>query len=229
MIPFHPKHAALAAMLAVGAVPSQAALIVSEVAPWGSGNSSYAADWFEVTNTGVAAVDVRGWRMDDGSNNFATTVALRGVTSIAAGQSVIFLEGRADGATDAAIDAAFVSAWFGANAPAGLVIGNYGGSGVGLGTGGDGVNLFKADGTRVTGIRFPDSTSSVGRSFDNASGVENAGVAQLSTIGVNGAFLSFDGSATGSPGAIAAVPEPGTWAFLISGLVLLGAAVLRRA
>jgi uncharacterized protein YjiK len=35
---------------------SVTSLIVSEVSPWSSGNSPYAADWFEVTNTGTQAV-----------------------------------------------------------------------------------------------------------------------------------------------------------------------------
>src|SRR5262249_51829217 len=41
---------------------------VSEVAPWGSGNTPYAADWFEVTNTGILPIDLTNWKMDDSSN-----------------------------------------------------------------------------------------------------------------------------------------------------------------
>ena len=72
--------------------PARASLVISEVAPWGSGNSPYAADWFEVTNTGASAVNLTGWKVDDNSNAFASAVVLNGVTSIAPGESVIFIE-----------------------------------------------------------------------------------------------------------------------------------------
>ena len=224
----NPKTVALAAGLVLTlAMPAFAAaptLIVSEVAPWASGNSSYAADWFELTNTGNTALDIAGWKIDDNSNAFGSSVALRGVTIIAAHASVVFVEGLASGATDATINGNFIAAWFGASAPAGLTIGNYGGSGVGLSSNGDAVNIFSAAGTLVTRIDF--GVSSVGLSFDNAAGLDNAFVTRFSTVGVNGAALSFDGSATGSPGSIGVVPEPETLALMLSGL--LGLALKRR-
>ena len=105
-------------------------LYISEVAPWSSGNSAVAADWFELTNSGTSAVDITGWKMDDNSNSFASSVALNGITSIAAGESVIFIEGGAAQVT------AFVNTWFGGVLPAGLQIGTYTGSGIGLSTSG---------------------------------------------------------------------------------------------
>lgn len=203
-------------MPAFAAAPT---LIVSEVAPWASGNSSYAADWFEMTNIGNTALDIAGWKMGDNSNAFGSAAALRGVTSIAAHESVVFVEGLASGATDATINGNFIAAWFGASAPAGLKIGNYGGSGVGLSSSGDAVNIFSAASTLVTRIDF--GASSVGRSFDNAGGLDNALVIGLGAAGVNGAALSFDGSATGSPGSIGVVPEPETYALMLAGLLSL--------
>ncbi len=79
---------------APSATPAPPNLIVSEVSPWSSGNSPYAADWFEVTNKGTQAVDLTGWKVDDSSNAYATAVALNGISSIAPGQSVIFIEGN---------------------------------------------------------------------------------------------------------------------------------------
>jgi hypothetical protein len=96
---------ALSAMLAAGV--AQAQLAITEVAPWSSGNSPVAADWIEITNFGASAVDITGYRIDDASNSFASSVALVGITSIAAGESVIFIEG-------ASANANFVSTWFGA-------------------------------------------------------------------------------------------------------------------
>ena len=48
--------------------PPTPPVVVSEVAPWGSSNTPYAADWFELTNTGSTGVDLTGWTMDDNSN-----------------------------------------------------------------------------------------------------------------------------------------------------------------
>jgi hypothetical protein len=226
------KRSSLAAVLTAAIVaPAHAAepsIIISEVAPWASGNASYGADWFELTNTGASTVSIGEWRIDDNSNSFGSSVALRGIGSIGAGESVIFLEGNASGSTDATLNAGFVAAWFGGSAPAGLRIGNYGGSGVGLSTNGDAVNIFTAAGALVTRIGFPGSTTSIGLSFDNAAGLAgDVVVSQLSTVGVNGAFLSHDGTATGSPGSIGAVPEPETCALMLAGL--LGLALVRRA
>jgi len=66
--------------------PAVPKLIISEVAPWSSGNSPFAADWFEVTNTGNSDVTITGWKMDDNSNAFASAVPLSGVVSINPGR-----------------------------------------------------------------------------------------------------------------------------------------------
>jgi hypothetical protein len=227
MTVFSIRGAVSAAALSLALMASaQAGIIISEVAPFGSGNGTYAADWFELTNTGSTAVNISGWKMDDNSNSFGSAVALRGVTSIAAGQSVVFLEGTATGSTDATVNAAFKSAWFGANVPAGMVLGNYGGSNVGLSTSSDAVNIFDASGNLVTRVDF-GASSSAGRSFDNAAGLNNVTLSLLSTAGVNGAFVSAGGTEIGSPGSIAAVPEPDSYAIAMVGLAVLGLA--RRA
>ena len=68
-----------------------AALIISEVAPWSSGNGTLGADWFEVTNVGTATQSLTGWTMDDDSS--APNIApLLGISAIAPGESVIFIE-----------------------------------------------------------------------------------------------------------------------------------------
>jgi Lamin Tail Domain len=175
----------LAALLMASVAPVHADIIISEVAPYASGNTVYAADWFELTNTGSSAVNITGWKMDDNSNSFAAAVALRGVTSINPGQSVIFIESNASGSTDSTIDSSFKSAWFGSNVPAGLLIGNYGGSGVGLSTSSDAVNIFNSSGSLMANVSFNASTT--GKTFDNAAGLNNATLTQLSAVGVNGA------------------------------------------
>ena len=210
-----------AMLLAAGASMAQAEVRITEFSPWSSGSSGspYGADWFELTNVGSSAVDISGWSMDDDSAN-AGVALLTGISQIGAGQSVIFLEGTGSANTS------FISTWFGANAPAGFAIGNYAGAGIGLSTGGDQVNIFDKLGVLQAKVSFGGSTR--GQTFDNAAGLNNAVVSQLSMVGINGAFMNASGE-IGSPGAIAAaVPEPETYAMLLAGLALVGAVARRR-
>jgi len=193
--------------------PPAATLIISEVAPWSSGNSpSVAADWFEVTNTGTSAVNITGWKMDDNSNAFASSVALNGITSIAPGESVIFIETN----DLAGKSAAFLSNWFGTNPPAGLQIGNYTGSGVGLSTSGDAVTLYNAAGVLQANVSFGASAANAPfATFNNAAGLNNTLITTLSQVGVNDAFVAVnDANETGSPGTIGKIfiSEVAPWA-----------------
>ncbi|HKE59755.1 MAG TPA: SdiA-regulated domain-containing protein [Pyrinomonadaceae bacterium] len=184
-----------------------ASIIISEVAPWSSGNSdpSLRVDWFEVTNIGNATANITGWKMDDDSHTFNNAVALNGITNIAPGESVIFLET----ADLAGKSAAFKALWFGTNPPPNLQIGSYNGSGVGLSTGGDQVNLFDSGGTLQAGVAFSTSPSGPFPSFDNAAGLNNTTISALSAVGVNGAFAAaHDANEIGSPGTIGAAAAP---------------------
>jgi hypothetical protein len=207
----------LAAGLALyAAATGRAAILVTEVDPTGSSTPTYGADWIELTNTGPTAVDITGWKLDDNSHALENAVALRGLTSIAAGQSAVFLEGDATGTTDGTIGAAFISAWFGGTAPAGFAMGFYGGSKVGLSSDGDGVSIFDATSAEVVHVDFGTATSNV--TFDNAAGLNNATLTTLSVAGVNGAFANGNGE-IGSPGA---VPEPASLGLLgVAGVALL--------
>ncbi len=182
----------------VNEAPSDAALAVTEVASWGNNNATYAADWFELTNVGSAPADLTGFKIDDNSNSFAAAVALSGVTTLAPGESAIFVEG-----TESTVSS-YKSHWFGGNAPAGLQFGTYSGSGVGFGNGGDAVNIFDTTGARVTGVAFGAGTAGI--TFDNAAGAGSKTlplpvVTTLSVAGTNGAFVAT--GETGSPGRIA--------------------------
>src|SRR5262245_48595658 len=155
--------AASTALLAAAAVPSHSAILITEVAPWSSGNGPVGADWFELTNRGPAAVTITGWKMDDNSNSSGAAVALNGITSIGAGESVIFLESS----SPATIAATFKNAWFGSNPPAGLQIGTYSGSGVGLSTDGDAVNIYNGSNVLQARVTFGASdTTAPFQTFD---------------------------------------------------------------
>ncbi len=193
----------LAVIDVVNETPPASTLFISEVAPWSSGNSPVGADWFEVSNTGTSAVNITGWKFDDNSNSFASSVALNGITGIAPGESVIFLET----ATPATTIPLFISTWFGANPPAGLQVGSYTGSGVGLSTGGDAVNLYNSSGLLQASVIFGSSPSGPFSTFDNAAGLNNVTISQMSTVGVNGAFIAAnDVNEIGSPGTISGTP-----------------------
>lgn len=181
-------------------------LIITEVAPWSSGNSPVGEDWFEVTNIGARVVDVRGWKMDDSSESPVAAVPLSGISSIAPGESVIFIE-TDDLATLAPL---FLSNWFGANPPAGLQVGAYSGSGVGLSTGGDAVNLFDTLNVRRAKVFFGQSPNTAPRgTFDNSAFADNAAITLLSVAGVNGAFVAANSIVEiGSPGVINRPPVP---------------------
>ena len=186
----------------VNETPMLPNVYISEAAPWSSGNSPLKADWFEVTNGGATALDITGWKFDDNSDSFASSVALNGVTSIAAGESVIFVES----ATPDVTKAAFLANWFGGTVPAGLQVGSYTGSGIGLSTGGDDVNLFDGVGTLRTSISFGASPTGPFTTFNNALAINGGPVATASQAGVNGAFKAAGNDVEiGSPGTVGRV------------------------
>lgn len=129
---------------------SQPGLVVTEV--MSSGGTS---DWFELTNMSDTLVYLDGYRMDDGSNSFMNAVALLGIDSILPWESVIFGES----ANSVVFIPTFLSYW---DLPI-VRIGTYSGSGVGLSSGGDGVNIFDATGNLISSVSFPAATA--GTSF----------------------------------------------------------------
>ncbi len=197
--------------VSTGPTPAYAAgeaIRITEVAPWGSGNGPYAADWFELTNVGTVALNPSTWKFDDSSPLFSTALSLTGIVSIAPGESVIYMEVGA-ATTPAAVAAAFRTSWFGVSAPAGLQIGTYSGSGAGLSTGGDAVNIFDGAGVVITGVTFVATPSGPPfASFDNAAGASGA-ISALSVAGTNGAFLSVDAPTATPPTAIHGIGSPG--------------------
>ena len=189
--------------ITAGHAHAASSIFITEVAPWASSGSPVAADWFELTNKGTSAVNITGWKFDDNSNNFGSSVALSGITSIGVGESVIFVEGIS-------INPRFRSDWFGTNPPAGLQVGNYGGTGgVGLSTSGDAVNIFDSSGVLQSKVVFGVSPAGPFSTFDNAALLDNATISTLSDVGVNGAFIAVNSSnEIGSPGTIGSPTTP---------------------
>jgi len=212
---------AMAALSAAGVLSTQAQVIITEVDANGS-SAAYGSDWFEILNSGSTTLDLTGWKIDDSSAAFATAVGMRGTTSLAPGQMAVFLEGNTSGTSDTTIDTSFRTTW-GANLPSNLTLGFYGGSGVGLSGSGDAVNVFNSAGTLMASVNF--GTSTLGQTFDNAAGLNNATLTQISSDGVNGAFTSANDVEVGSPGV---VPEPSSLALYAMGATLFGMVYRRK-
>ncbi len=210
---------ALATLSALGIISAQAQVRITEVDANGS-SSVYGADWFELANIGSSTVDLTGWKMDDNSASFSLAVPLRTGNAnfnLAPGQLMVFLEDGTVQANDAALGTAFQNAW-GANLPSNLTLNYYGGSGVGLGAGGDQVNLYDSSGTLMANVAFGASTLG-GGTFDNSAGLNNTTLTQFSQVGVDGAFASATSGEVGSPEL---VPEPSSFALFATGATLFG-------
>jgi len=249
------KNLLLAAVVTAAAVAAgnvSAAVVISEVDPYGSNSTDgYSADWFELTNTGTTSQSIAGWTMVDnhaasntttpyaagttisignlsGGNKTFGAAALTTVTgtSIAAGQSVIFLESSASASSSSTLIANFEQAWFGSNVPAGLSFGTYNdGTNYGLSQTADMVNIFSGSSTSsalVASVAIGVDSGSPIATFDNAAGLNNTTLTQKSVVGTNGASLSATGLEIGSPGVIAAVPEADTYAMMLIGLCSIG-------
>lgn len=198
--------AAAVMMLAANA---GAAITITEAHPSGSGGAT-GVDWFELTNLGSTTINLAGYRVDDSSNSLALSQPLNGVASIAPGESVVFIESAAGAAV-----AGFRTSW---NLSAAVQVGFYSGSGLGLSTSGDGVNIFNAGGTNIAGVSFGAATSGVTFGFNPVTSTFGA----VSVAGQFGAYTSAD-SEVGSPGLI---PAPSAAALI--GLAGLAAGRRRR-
>jgi len=113
------------------------------------------SDWFELTNYGTTAVSISGYKMDDNSFSFATSVVLNGISSIGPGERVIFCENA-----NTSYPATFRTFWGLAES---IQVGTYTGTGIGLSSSGDGVIVFDATGLEVWRVSFGAATA--GTSF----------------------------------------------------------------
>ena len=209
----------LSLLALVAPASAQFSLQVTEIWPGNEPGENLTADWFELTNVGdVAWTPADGdLYFDDDSQDASVADPLMGISSIAPGESVIFID---DDTTDE-----FAALW---GAVAILPqLGTYAGSG--LSQGGDAVTIFLSNGqpTGITDIieveAYPDADFNGGQSYDVVLGefstVGNASGA-LATIEVN----DFNQVAIASVGP--AVPEPTTLA--IAGFAVAGLAATRR-
>lgn len=219
--------AAAAVTLWLAASPAMAAynLQITEIWPGNEPGSNLTEDWFEITNFGdtawTAAIDGNLW-FDDDSFSSSNAVPMVGITSIAPGESVIYVDGGASGASD------WLAVWSDVVVP--WQVGNY--NGAGLGQGGDAVGVWitttvPAGAPTFTGA-YPDASANGGQSYNltlaafSTAGNANNAVATLQLNDANQAAI-------GSPGV--PVPEPSSVLLAVAGsaLLLLGRRRVLRA
>jgi len=192
---------------------------ITEAMSSSNGNGTPTKDFFELTNYGSSAISISGWKMDDNSFAIGTAVALNGITTIGAGESVVFIESLFGSDVSS-----FRTFWGGLT---GVQVGYYSGSGVGLSSAGDGVIVFDSSAAEVSRVSFPAATS--GKSFywgyNPVTGVVDASYNGLvSAVGTIGAQVTVtsngDVASIGTAIGTAAVPTPGAVALLgLSGLI----------
>jgi hypothetical protein len=221
----HLKTSILTAALALVSLTSanaQSLLRITEAMSSSSSGTGGTPDWFEITNFGNSAQSLSGWKMDDGSFASGSSVPLVGVTSIAPGESVIFIEDSGGNVEN------FKNFWGGLT---GIKVGYYSGAGVGLSSNGDGVVIFDST-NEINRVSFGAATTGVSFNFGyDASGVLSTPPDALSATGMFGVTTvtrtygtgTTAFSNTGSPGV---VPEPSSATLILLGLS--GLLALRR-
>lgn len=215
---------ALTVLACLSGAPARAAfdLQITEIWMGNAPGNNLSEDWFELTNVGTTP-----WTTADGALFFdddsiapAEADLMSGITNIAPGESVIFVDGAAAGA------AAFTALW----SPVVSLwqVGSY--EGAGLGQGGDGVSVFVTTGaaplldlSNVVIVEFesyPNANAFGGRSYDvSLAGFSSVGNSNgaVATLAVN----TSNQPAIGSPGV--AIPEPSCLAVaLVAGAMVVG-------
>ena len=163
-------------------------------------------DWWELTSFASVPISLLGWRFDDSSANLANAYTLTNDLVIKPGESVVFVEN---------LTAEQFRTWWGSNnVPSAVQIVTYSGSGLSLGSGGDGVRLWNATATSnadtVAAADFGPAEPGISFNYDPDTGAFGG----KSVLGVNGVFAAegavSGGQDIGSPGRIreGALPPP---------------------
>jgi Lamin Tail Domain len=195
---------------------SSAALVVTEVMPQTTDGTpaTVNGDWWELTNTGPAAVNLTGYQWADDEDKLPSTDSnFFPNVSIGVGESIIVLEETASS------KAAWRGMWgilpsvqiltedemVDDSTPDGDMFS-------GLGNTNDGVFFYNPAGDLLSSYFYAANVR--GRSFEQSTGGANLG---LSVVGEFGAVMASNGD-IGSPGTSTAVPEPHAILLALSGI-----------
>jgi hypothetical protein len=218
----------LTAALLASVASTQAQSLIRVTEAMSSSGTGGTPDWIELTNLGNTAANINGWKVDDSSRAFGSSLLLNGITSIAAGESVVFFETASNLLAASSDTTNFRNFWGGLS---GVQVGYYGGSGIGLSSSGDGMIVFDSSGIEQTAyVSFGAATAGTSFIFvyDASGGLTSAANA-LSVAGEYGATtVSAAWGGTGTAisntaglGTITAVPEPSSTALLGLGTIAL--------
>ena len=193
-------------------------------------------DWFEITNLGNSAYNFSNHRMDDNSFSITNSIPLVGISSIGAGESVIFIETsnalRTTYTNDAGVVTAFKNNWGGLS---GIQVGYYNGQslGVSLSSTGDGLTLFSDsstnNGTELPGpfgtssnlIRVSFGAATAGSSFywsyDSTGASTSSATGVVTDANTPGVLLTWNNAGTTMNATPGTIPEPSSASLLILG------------
>jgi hypothetical protein len=251
-----PTLALLLGACALACEQASAALVITEVDPYGS-SASYSADWFELTNTGTSAVSIAGFTMADNhaasnaSNPYANGATISignlsggratfgpaaltlagGATTLAAHQSAVFLESSSSASGSGTLIGKFESAWFGSSVPNSLLIGTYNDSSntyYGLGTDSDMVNIFNGSTSSSALIASVAFGADTGSPVATFDNAAGLNDATISQKSVVGVNGAFRSANGAEIGSPGVVPLPPALVLFASGILAVGTAGFRK-
>jgi len=197
---------------------SRADLVITEVMASSSHtNTLVNGDWWELYNSGAAALDLTGYSWDD-NTRAAGSADFNGLT-IGAGQALIICQ-ETIGAEQS---------WKDLWGLTGVAVVNLGNTEFqNFSSTGDEVHLYSPSSVEIASVSFGTATS--GYSFEWDSAGDSLG---LSVLGENDALQATPDAGGGpdiaSPGLVVVIPEPSAIALLaLGGLVLIGRRRLTR-
>jgi hypothetical protein len=208
------------------AAPVQAVFDLRITEVWvGQDGSDLTEDWFEIRNYGDMAWTTANGAMtvNDNGGGLTTDVSVSGITEIQPGEMVLVLMEGSPADIDPYPEGdvqRFYNLW---NPVKPQILANIGwadGGGLGLGAGGDSVNLYIGD---VLEDTFTYTSSTSGVSMDVILG-EDSFVGNASGAVATLEFNDMGEAAVGSPGSV--VPEPIGGVLMIGGT--LGVALVGR-
>jgi hypothetical protein len=195
-------------------------LQVTEIWPGNIPGNNQTADWFEITNFGDTAWTTADGALffDDDSLAAGDADPMLGISSIAPGESVIYVNGNAAAVTT------WINLWD--DVVSVPQVGSYP-AGAGLGQGGDAVAIWVGGpaGAPYTSAAFPNANSFGGQSWDpmlGAFSVPGNAAGAVATLGLN----NMGQPSIGSPGSV--VPEPASVTLAAMGGLGVAVAAYRR-
>ncbi len=165
-------------------------LAITEVMAWAC--SALNRDWWELTNTNMEPVNLRGYRWDDGTFSIGGGPTITNDVIVQPGASVIFLENQTA--------ASFIQWWGALNLPPDLQFVTYPANG--LGELGDSIHLWDPNETnpfrQVATVEFSGAILGMTEWFDSQCG--SGEISVTSSNAFCGAFQAQQGCEIGSPG-----------------------------